>query len=237
MFAVYGLQGRLFSGPLDRVRELGPVQAVARLRALAGVQRQEQAGLAEQRAAGFEAALGAARGGGGRPSAREGAAREALSAYVQTQTGPRQPLTLVEQLMSHPVVTVPLAASLREAWSLLAQAGVGQAPVVDPAGQLVGLVTRADLLRPEALPQVLGEGLAEAMAWVRRLAEPVAGAMWTPVPSAQAGTPLREVAQLLLELHLPGLPVLDESGALKGFLSRSDLLRAMVREPPLDLWS
>lgn len=231
MFAVYGLQGRLFSGSLDRVRELEPVRAVARQRGLAGVQRQEQASLAEVVAGRLRDPVvpGIVAG--------ESAAREALSAYAQTLTEPRRPLTLVEQVMSHPVVTVPLAASLREAWALLARAGVGQAPVLDAAGRLVGLVMRSDLLRAEALPQELGEGLAEAMAWARRLAEPVASVMWTPVPSAQSGTALREVAQLLLELHLPGLPVLDEEGGLLGFLSRSDLLRALVREPPLDLWT
>jgi len=235
MFAVYGLQGRLFSGPLDRVRELEPVRAVARLRALAGVQRQEQPGLAAVLAARPEGAAPAGIAGPG--VAADEAARQALSAYAQTAAAPRQPLTLVEQLMSRSVVTVPLSASLRQAWALLARAGVGQAPVLDEGGRLVGLVMRADLLQADALPQELGEGLAEALAWTHRLAEPVAGVMWTPVPSAQPGTPLREVAQLLLALHLPGLPVLDEAGLLQGFLSRSDLLKALTHEPPLDLWT
>ncbi|MFN5048437.1 HPP family protein, partial [Roseateles sp.] len=105
--------------------------------------------------------------------------------------------------------------------------------VLDPAGGLVGLISRADLLRDDRLPAEL----AEIEAWQARLAAPVAALMWSPVPSAQPDTGVREAAQLLLELRLPGLPVLDEQGALQGFLSRSDLLRALTHEPPLDLWS
>lgn len=225
MFAVYGLQGRLYSGPLDRVRELGAVQAVARLRALAPVQQQDEPDLAERLAA---REPGPARGGGAAPSS------PALAAYAQAAgTDERQPLSLVHQLMSRKLVTVPLAATVGQAWSLLARARVGQAPVLDPAGSLVGLISRADLLRDDRLPAEL----AEIEAWQARLAAPVAALMWSPVPSAQPDTGVREAAQLLLELRLPGLPVLDEQGVLQGFLSRSDLLRALTHEPPLDLWS
>lgn len=225
MFAVYGLQGRLYSGPLDRVRELGAVQAVARLRALAPVQQQDEPDLAERLAA---REPGPARGGGAAVSS------PALAAYAQAAgTDERQPLSLVHQLMSRKLVTVPLAATVGQAWSLLARARVGQAPVLDPAGSLVGLISRADLLRDDRLPAEL----AEIEAWQARLAAPVAALMWSPVPSAQPDTGVREAAQLLLELRLPGLPVLDEQGVLQGFLSRSDLLRALTHEPPLDLWS
>jgi CBS domain-containing protein len=41
---------------------------------------------------------------------------------------------------------------------------------------------------------------------------------------------------VLLESGLPGLPVVDEQGRVIGFISRSDILRAVVTEPPLDLW-
>jgi CBS domain-containing protein len=223
MFAVYGLQGRLSNGPLDRV------QSVARLRALAGVQREEQ----PPPSVVIAGRLAEEGGGGGTGLAAEGLPRQALNAYAQTAAPVRQPLTLTHQLMSRNVVTVSLNASVREAWDMLSRAGVGQAPVVDGQGQLVGLVARAELLRPELLPL----DPAEVPLWLDRLAQPVARVMWTPVPSAQPETPLREVAQLLLELGLPGLPVLDDKETLQGFVARSDLLKAMTHEPPLDLWS
>lgn len=230
MFAVYGLQGRLYSGPLEQVRELGAVQAVARVRAPAAVQKEDQPWLAAV-LAGREPGGGASGGSGGGGVAE--APRQALAAYAQAAAAPRQTLSQVQQLMSRKLFTVPLRATLGEAWGLLARDGVGQAPVLDEAGALVGLISRADLLREPLQP---GE-LADPAAWAHRLAAPVASAMWSPVPVAQPDTGLREAAQLLLDLRLPGLPVVDEQGSLQGFLSRSDLLRALTHEPPLDLWT
>jgi CBS domain-containing protein len=31
--------------------------------------------------------------------------------------------------------------------------------------------------------------------------------------------------------------VVDDAGAVVGFVSRSDIVRAVAHEPPLDLWS
>ncbi|MGS0753335.1 CBS domain-containing protein [Roseateles sp. GG27B] len=225
MFTVYGLNGRIFSGPLEGLRALGPVQAVARLRAVEPLANDGQVGpsvvlddpLPE---------LGAGLLGSAEPLPRD-----ALAAYAQTQASPlpRQPVNLVEQLMTRELVTVPLAATLAQAWALLAKAGVGQAPVLNADGRLVGLLLRADLLPlPEQMP--------DPAAWAAWFERPVAQVMWTPLPSAMPYTPIREVAQALLELNLPGLPVLSPQGALLGFLSRSDILRALTREPPLDLW-
>ena len=33
------------------------------------------------------------------------------------------------------------------------------------------------------------------------------------------------------------VPVTDEAGVLSGFISRTDILRAVAADPPLDLWS
>ena len=113
--------------------------------------------------------------------------------------------------------------------ALLAAARAGQAPVVDGRGQLVGLALRSELL----------PGLADMVSpdsWGAWLLGPVAARMWTPVPSVQPDTPIRQLAQVLLDLRLPGLPVVDVGGTLVGFVSRSDVLKALTREPPVDLW-
>ncbi|WAC73327.1 CBS domain-containing protein [Roseateles sp. SL47] len=238
MFTVYGTSGKIYTGPLEQVRDLAPVQAVARTRAVAPIARQEpdepssvavQLGQGNGRGAGGGAGGGGAAPAGPKHPSQTYAAHEALAAYG----GPtvRQPLSLVRQLMSRRLVSVRVGLSLRRAWGVLARAGVGQAPVLGPQGEVVGLITRADLLRG------LSDDLSQAGEVTLRLDQPVDEVMWTPVPAATEDTPVREAAQLMLDLGLPGLPVVDDTGHALAFVSRSDLLRALTHEPPLDLWS
>lgn len=233
MFTVYGTSGRIYTGPLEQVRDLAPVQAVARTRAVAPVAQQdpdEQASVAvrlseEQQ----RRQAGTAFTGPPRPQ-QAYAAHEALAAYGAPSAA-RQPLSLVRQLMNRRLVSVRSGISLRRAWGVLARAGVGQAPVLGPQGEVMGLITRADLLRG------LSDDLSQIGEVTLRLDQPVDEVMWTPVPAAQEDTPVREAAQLMMDLGLPGLPVVDETGHALAFVSRSDLLKALTHEPPLDLWS
>lgn len=227
MFSVYGTSGKILTGGLEQVRALAPVQAVARTRAVEPIARQGELTPSSVVLAGMSQGGGGAMAG---PSAY--VAHEAMAAYAGDAT--RQPLTQVHQLMSRKLISVMSGASLRQASRLMSRAGVGQAPVLGPMGEVRGLVTRADLLR--GLPDDMDE-VAEMVAIAHRLASPVDDVMWTPVPVALSETPLREAAQLMLDLGLPGLPVAQDNGQLIGFLSRSDLLRGMTHEPPLDLWS
>ena len=231
MFTVYGLNGRIYSGPLEGLRSLAPVQAVARLRAVSSVTGSPGDDI-------HEPALGVIVAGPN-PDAAAGLGltdlipREALAAYAQAQSSadaaPRQVIDRVDALMNQPVTTVPLAANVGQAMALLAAARLGQAPVVDAQNRLVGMVLRSDLLPGPA-------DMVSADTWDIWLRGPVAERMWTPVPSVQPDTPIRQLAQVLLDLRLPGLPVVDAAGALVGFVSRSDVLKALTREPPVDLW-
>ena len=135
--------------------------------------------------------------------------------------------------MSPGATTLNETASVAQAWDLLSEQHLGQAPVVDANGVLVGLLTRADLMRPERLPGAK----AHSLVWQALLMQSVTELMWTPVPSVAPDTDIRRLARVLLDTGLPGLPVVDEQGRVIAFVSRTDILRAVVADPPLDLWS
>jgi CBS-domain-containing membrane protein len=216
MFHVYGVQGRLPAATLDDVRRLSPVTAASRARRVDAV------------AVGLDAP--AAHAAPGMPGE---AGRRAVSAYgAATETRTREPLSRVADVMSRPAVTVPATATVGQAWQVLVHHRVGQAPVTAADGTLVGLVGRAELLPIEQFAHNAGD----AAAWQGLLLQPVAAVMWSPVPSALPETDLRRAASLLLGTGLPGVPVTGPTGLLLGFVSRSDLLRAIVTDPPLDLW-
>ncbi len=232
MFSVYGTSGKILTGGLEQVRDLAPVQAVARTRAVAPIGRQGDLTPSSVVLAGLGQGGGGNVGGGAATGASAYVAQEAMAAYAGDTT--RQPLTQVHQLMSRKLVSVMSGSTLRSAMRTMSRAGVAQAPVLGAMGEVRGLVSRGDLTR--GLAEDLNE-ITEMTLIARRLAAEVDHVMWTPVPVAQPDTPLREAAQLMLELGLAGLPVGDENGHPIGFLSRSDLLRGMTHEPPLDLWS
>jgi CBS domain-containing protein len=138
----------------------------------------------------------------------------------------------VRDVMTTVALTVPPDARVEHAWQQLAQHRIAQAPVVDAQGQVVGLLLRADMAPPDLLPQPGAVG--ETVRLARRA---VAEVMVSPVPTVSADTELRRVARVLLDTGLPGLPVTDAAGRLAGFISRTDILRAVAADPPLDLWS
>ena len=221
MFSIYGETGRIFKGAMEDLWHVGAVRPVSRAR---GIGPQETRALSRTVASTLP-----------HPTATEGGRTQPIAAYLsagQTPT-PRHPLTRVQEVMSRDVVLVQASTSVQQAWQLLSSHGIGQAPVVDGQGVLVGLLSRAELLNPERLPQPD----ASALTWRALQLQPVSSIMWTPVPAVAAETDIRRVAQVLLETHLPGLPVADEEGRVTGFVSRTDILRAVVHNPPLDLWS
>ncbi len=223
MFSVYGKAGRMFRGSMEELRKVGSIARSTRTHApgAVGLDPQDQS---PQRFADLLPHP---------PS--DIAHKTALAAYEQTRSPglPRQPLTRVEAVMSSPVVTIEESATVEQAWQTLARNHLGQAPVVDAQGVLIGLMTRADLLRPERLP---GPD-SHALVWHALLQQSVADLMWTPVPSVTTDTDIRRVARVLLDSGLPGLAVADDEGRVTGFVSRSDILRAVVADPPLDLWT
>jgi CBS-domain-containing membrane protein len=218
MFSVYGETGRLFKGAMEELRHVEAVRAVSRSRAVEPIGR-------------FPASVPSPQ----TTHSTSAAPHSPLAAYVQTGAlqAPRRPLTRVADVMSHGVITVSAASPVLQAWQQLAEHGVSQAPAVDAQGLLVGLLTRAELLKLERLP-LPG---ADAQAWRTLLAQPVSTIMWTPVPAVARETDIRHVARVLLDTHLPGLPVVNDAGMVEGFVSRTDILRAVVHDPPLDLWS
>jgi CBS domain-containing protein len=69
------------------------------------------------------------------------------------------------------------------------------------------------------------------------LSRTVADVMTSPVVSTDPITDIRRVARVLLDYKLSGLPVVSEQAELVGIVTRSDILRALVNDPPLSLWA
>lgn len=230
MFFVFGPSGQMYRGGPENLSHISPVRRVLRPQAL----RTRALDVSGEPVPVFRAPT--------HPAAADPApavvnlrTQDAVSAYAQTEQGPllaRQPLTLVSDVMTEGALSVQPGALVNDAWQTLAEHKVAQAPVVDVLGRVIGLLVRADMAPLDLLPEP--GAVKQAIDLARR---PVAEVMVSPIPTVSADTELRRVAAVLLDTGLPGLPVTDEAGVLSGFISRTDILRAVAADPPLDLWS
>lgn len=223
MFFVFGPSGQMYRGGPENLAQISAVRRVQRPQALRTRVLDVPAEPFQPPAAPVHAAPVNLR------------LQDAVSAYAQTEQGPqqaRQPLSKVSDVMTTGALSVQPDARVNDAWQTLAEHKVAQAPVVDALGRVIGLLLRADMAPLDLLPEP--GAVKQAIDLARR---PVSEVMVSPVPTVAADTELRRVAAVLLDTGLPGLPVTDEVGVLAGFISRTDILRAVAADPPLDLWS
>ncbi|HUU34221.1 MAG TPA: CBS domain-containing protein, partial [Vicinamibacterales bacterium] len=155
----------------------------------------------------------------------------AAAAYAATvrATPERGPIYHAYQVMTRQVFTLPARTRVDAAWTALVGRGVGQAPIVNEQRQIVGLVSRAHLLH------VLNEEGGRLRDVLNRT---VVDVMDTPVVTADPVADVRRVALVMLEYHQAAVPVVDEqTSVLVGIVSRADILRCVVTDPPLTLWA
>jgi CBS domain-containing protein len=132
---------------------------------------------------------------------------------------------IAREAMTSPVVTVPRAASVRQAVRLLYENELTTAPVVDETGRMVGVVSEMDLLRgeheadPRSFPL---PGAASDRPTLR-----VEDVMTTGVRTARESTDLAELAKIMISTGVKGVPVL-RADRLVGIVSRRDLMRMML---------
>lgn len=128
----------------------------------------------------------------------------------------------VRDVMTPDPVVLSAEGSLRDAARLLYSAGISGAPVVDDGGQLIGVLSERDLLTKEA-PPAYG-----TRARRRHEAATVIEACSRPARTVHPDTRLRETARLML-IHGVSRLVVVADGAIRGIVTRHDVLRALFR--------
>lgn len=221
MFSVFGPTGRVFQGTLEQMRQIRQVHASDRTRSIEPTVR-DGSDSALREAVEFGSPIGTP------------VQRSAIAAYAATQ----HPVShgwydiAVADAMSRSVLTLPIDSTVHQAWQQLDHHGRGQAPVVSADGILVGLATRSEMANFAHWPK---PG-APLQAWEDWRNQGIETVMVTPVPSVAPTADLRRAASALLDCGLPGLPVVDDDGRVIGFVSRTDVLRAALRDAGLDVW-
>jgi CBS domain-containing protein len=117
---------------------------------------------------------------------------------------------IASDIMTRNVCTIQPEASAQQAAQLLDQKRISGAPVVNAQGQLIGMITEADIIS-----KVNREGLR------------VADVMTHELIVVTEETPVGEIAQLLTERKIKRVPVVSD-GKLVGIVSRADIVHAVA---------
>jgi CBS domain-containing protein len=119
---------------------------------------------------------------------------------------------LVKDVMTKPAITAFPEDSISHAAKILAEKAFNHLPIVDNSGRLLGIVTSWDLA------VALGRGK-----------EKLSEIMTQKVVTATEDEPVDSAARKL-ELHnISGLPVIDQSGLVKGVITSEDISKLIGR--------
>lgn len=129
----------------------------------------------------------------------------------------------VYQIMSKNVDSMDQYETLEDAKRKFREKRYRHIPILDNNKQLVGILSDRDILR------VIADDIP--------LASILKGYMVTKVLTAEPDTTIREVASVMLNQKIGCLPILTSSLELAGIVTRSDILRAIAKNPPLQLFA
>jgi CBS-domain-containing membrane protein len=140
----------------------------------------------------------------------------------------------VRDVMTREVVTVDEETPFKEITQLLADCHISALPVLDSDGRVVGVVSEADLLLKEELPEGpagghLFQGRRQRATRAKAAGDTAVELMTAPAITVGPDASIPEAARLLHRHQVKRLPVVDPAGPLLGIVSRADLLKVFLR--------
>lgn len=131
---------------------------------------------------------------------------------------------VASQIMSSPVTTLPPDALLKEAWLLFDKKRFRHIPIISTDGKIIGIISDRIMLH-------------ETVEFVKHVPEgednrKVGEVMAVNVLCAELNVDISQIAKIFIEEHVGAMPVIDRNGTLKGMLTRSDILRTIIKISP-----
>ena len=154
-----------------------------------------------------------------------------LYEQVESYTQSSRAKILAREIMSSPVATLPVTASLSEAWAVVHSKRYRHIPILGADEAVVGILSDRDLFRGTM------ESVLSGTTWSTKQVEtPIRNLVSHPVLVASPEAELRAMARVLLEERIGALPIVSEVEGLVGMITRSDILRVLVAHPDFDQW-
>lgn len=158
------------------------------------------------------------------PGQRLAQRRKAQQSYAETEAfTEKESMGLAQDIMSSPVVSLPLDATLTDLNELMSQHKIHHVAVVDENSHIWALLSPRSILPflldyPRANPdEIVLEELCRE-----------------PVISCSADSEIEDLSLLMLEHGLDGVPVINQQ-KLVGIVTNTDIVKMVFKEHTLDL--
>jgi CBS-domain-containing membrane protein len=207
MFAIYTPSGRTFSGPLESLREVEKPQ-----RSTAVKKHQE---LDDPHHI---------------YSKKAPLAPNVIKAYRKAIKKPndKTPIHHAYQVMSSPVQALRATNLLQVAIEKFKEYSYQEFPIINNQSQLVGRLSRQQLYEFMINNQNIDfKNKSLASLFLNDASK---------VYSAEPVTDIRRIAALFIDKQLSTIPIVESNGTIVGIVSRTDIINAVVIDPPLSLW-
>ncbi|MCX8084987.1 MAG: CBS domain-containing protein [Calditerrivibrio sp.] len=130
----------------------------------------------------------------------------------------------VKEIMTKNVITAHEKESIREVTLRLREKRITGVPVLNDAGEVVGVFSETDILNK--LPDILNDADKIPLVDVKELTDPpVKTVMSSPPITVTSDTDIKDVAKIFLYKYIHRVPVVDD-GKLVGIVTLGDLLKA-----------
>jgi len=208
MFAIYTPNGRAFSGPLEELYRVQKMQSSEKNR---GFEEIDEFSLILKK--------------DHTPS------KKALNAYQTVVNKPnKKELTChAYQVMTSPVEVIAASDLLSDVIKKFAQVKYQEFPIVDNHHRPIGRLSRQKFYE-----YMLENGLT-AKKENKNVAELFLNDE-SKIDTAEPVTDIRRIASLQINNNLTSIPILENNGQIVGIISRTDIIKAVIMDPPLSLW-
>ncbi|EMY70477.1 CBS domain protein [Leptospira vanthielii serovar Holland str. Waz Holland = ATCC 700522] len=126
----------------------------------------------------------------------------------------------LHEIMSTPAITQKSTETIANCLDFMLEKGIRHLPITNEMGTLVGFVSDRDILE---------KSKSYERDW------PVSDIMIKRVLVGSPGSEIRGVTQVLLEERIGCIPVVNDDNQPIGMITRSDLLRLLLKYPNLNI--
>lgn len=130
-----------------------------------------------------------------------------------------------EEIMSSPVKTLDTETPLHDAMEFFKLERFRHVPIVNSEGALIGIISDRDMLKD------YHDNREKYLTNSGNIVELIKSRILTASPD----TKISEIARIMFEERIGAMPILDSSHKLIGIITRSDILRALIKQTPVEI--